>query len=534
MSITIAEILKLPSLHNAKIVAGRQGLDRWVSTISVSEYTWNTQFKDVCFDYADSEIVISAFYAARDSVEKQCSNIEEYHNSRVAGLILFYVGVILPYLDERVINLADRLNFPIIVMPEGRPDLRYSEVIYEVVEAIIKSHAYHKDLTNDIIAQVSSFPPSQRSVGFAMRILSNNTFSTIILADLSGEPYHVSVWPRNVEADGYLKDGKVIVAERDVTHELGETCRVYVYPIRTAKGLPLQAVVYKRGDVFSADLVRQIGETIQAAINLWGRNIGENLLSELVGAILRDEPYKIRRLAALFSVDVADISDMWILQTRDGGATDQLFSLVPQRIAQEMPQTRGTFIFDAFEDSAVVLLRAVKEREHLLDEANALLEDLRAHGVSAVLTMCWNLGDPSRIRRAYMLNEGALHTARKIYPNKSLFTLSEMRFADRCIKTIESGEEAIRQATELLDLISRDWGVTREDMLDTLCAYYLDTRCNAAAAAELLFVHKNTIQYRVRKFQECLADRLEDAHEMSELCAALAIHRILKGNKEEK
>lgn len=37
MSITIAEILKLPSLHNAKIVAGRQGLDRWVSTISLRQ-----------------------------------------------------------------------------------------------------------------------------------------------------------------------------------------------------------------------------------------------------------------------------------------------------------------------------------------------------------------------------------------------------------------------------------------------------------------------------------------------------------------
>jgi len=96
MSITIAEILKLPSMHDAKVVAGKQALDRWVSTISVSEYTWNTQFKDLSFDYADSEIVISAFYASRDSVDKQCCNIEEYHSNRVAGLILFYVGVICP------------------------------------------------------------------------------------------------------------------------------------------------------------------------------------------------------------------------------------------------------------------------------------------------------------------------------------------------------------------------------------------------------------------------------------------------------
>ncbi|HWQ58331.1 MAG TPA: PucR family transcriptional regulator ligand-binding domain-containing protein [Clostridia bacterium] len=533
MSITIAEILKLPSMHNARVVAGGQVLDRWVSTISVSEYTWNTQFKDMYFDYADSEIVISAFYAAKDSVETQLNNIEVYHSNRVAGLILFYVGVILPYLDERVINLADRLNFPIIMMPEGRPDLRYSEVIYEVVEAIIKSHQHYKNLTNDIIEQISCFPASQRSLGSAMRVLSNNTFSTIVLADMSGEPFHVSVWPRTVNAEGYLRDGKVII-EGELSPVMGESCRVYVYPIRTAKGLPLQAVIYKRGEVFTADVVRQIGETIQTAMNLWGRNVGENLLSELVGAILRDEPYKMRRLSSLFSVDVADIKDMWILQAKQPEQTDQLFAAVPQLLQDELPRARGSFIYDVFEESAAVMFHAVGERDSLSDAAHVLLAGLKERGVEAVLTVCRNLGAADRIRRAYTLNESALRTARKIFPLKSLFTLSELRFADECVKRIEAGEESVRQSTEMLEAIPKDGGISYEDMLKTLSAYYLDARGNAAAAAELLFVHKNTIQYRIKKFHEYIADNLCDALEVNELLSALAIERILDSNRNNR
>ncbi len=533
MSITIAEILKLPSMHDAKVVAGKQALDRWVSTISVSEYTWNTQFKDLSFDYADSEIVISAFYASKDSVDKQCCNIEEYHSNRVAGLILFYVGVILPCLDERVINVADRLNFPIIVMPEGRPDLRYSEVIYEVVEAIIKSHAHYKNLTNDIIEQISCFPASQRSLGFAMRILSNNTFSTIILADMTGEPHHVAAWPRNAGVEAYLEDGRV-VTDREISRAPGESCRAYVYPLRTAKGVPMQAVIYKRGEVFSADVVRQIGETIQTAINLWGRNVGENLLGELVGAILRDEPYKIRRLAALFGVDVEDMQDMWILQAAGPGMNDRLVNLLPELMRGALPLARGAFVFDAFEDNAVVLLRAVKEREGLIDAARSLLDELRAHGVEATLTACWNLGSLARIRRAYTLNEGALRTARQIYPHKSLFTLAEMRFADKCIKIIESGEDAVKQAMEPLEAIPEDGGIAYGEMLKTLCAYYLDTPQSAQAAAELLFVHKNTVQYRMRKFHERIAINSSDALEVGELCAALAVSRILESNRKSR
>ncbi len=526
MSITVAEILKLPSLQNARVVAGRQGLNRWVSTISVSEYTWNTQFKDLFFDYADSEIVISAFYASRDSVDKQCNNIQEYHINRVAGLILFYVGVILPRLDERVINLADRLNFPIIVMPEGRPDLRYSEVIYEVVEAIVKSHSDYKNLTNNIIEQVSGFPESQRSIGYAMRILSNNTFSTIILADMSGEPYQITAWPGNADVTDYLRNGKAIF-DNEVIQVMGGNYRVYTYPIKTVKGLPMQAVIYKRGELFSAEVVRQIGETIQTAISLWGRNVGENLLSELVGAILRDEPYKIQRLASLFGMDVAEIRDMWILQTKEGVATEKLFKTLPQLLQDEFPQSRGTFIYDIFEESAILLFRGVKERDDLRDAAYRLLDELRAHGVDSVLTTCWNLGAQERIRKAYMLNRATLRIARQIYPNKSLFTLTELRFADKCIKCIENGEEAARQGMEMLEAIPRDGGVTYEDMLKTLYAYYLDTNCSAAAAAELLFVHKNTIQYRIKKFQEQLAGKLADALEVNELCTALAISRIL-------
>lgn len=38
-------------------------------------------------------------------------------------------------------------------------------------------------------------------------------------------------------------------------------------------------------------------------------------MSELVRAILRDEPLKMRRLADIFHVDVASIHSMWVLHS---------------------------------------------------------------------------------------------------------------------------------------------------------------------------------------------------------------------------
>ncbi|MBC8844651.1 PucR family transcriptional regulator ligand-binding domain-containing protein, partial [Escherichia coli] len=84
------------------------------------------------------EIVVSAFVNIRDDVEAQCRTIERLHKLGEVALILYYVGIVVPKMDQKLIDFANELDFTIIVMPENEMSLRYSEVIYEVVEAIVK------------------------------------------------------------------------------------------------------------------------------------------------------------------------------------------------------------------------------------------------------------------------------------------------------------------------------------------------------------------------------------------------------------
>lgn len=503
------------------------GLNHRVSTISVSEYTWGTQFKDVCFDSYVSELVISAFYAVKDDVEKQYHNIEEYHANRVAGLILFYVGIILPYVDERIIALANRLGFPIIVMPENRPDLRYSEVIFEVTEAILKGRMTDYDFEKNIIEQVSRFPDHQQSVGAVMRILSDRTVSTIILADSSGEPLNASVWPRNLAVEDYLHRGKVLYDEETVRLH-GEAYQVYVCPVKSSGGIPLQAVIYKRGKQLSPDVVKQIGETIQISMNLWGRGHSEKLRSELVGAILKDEPYKIRHIATLFGIRVQDFRDMWIICPVSDDKAERLLKNAPRLISDTLNQICNTIIFDIYDGNIVILVDTAACSVNMQSAAQSLYDCLEEHKLEAVITVCRNLGNLAKVKKAYLVNKGALSTAREIYPLKKLFSLSEIKFADRCKKIIESGENAISQNTEILDIIPKEGRVSFQDMLNTISTYFLDAQGSVDLTGKLLFLHRNTIQYRINKLKERVNDGLEKMPEVSELYLALALNRILK------
>ena len=158
MSVTVADLLKLPSLRNARVAAGKGGLKKPVLSISVLEYADPNPIQDELFqnvEFYGSEIVITGFMNIPRDVEAQCVNVRRLAAVGEVGLILFYVGVFMPKVDQALLDLADELDFPLIVMPEHQMNQRYSEVICEVMEAIFRDQNSAAGLVGDILQQIS-------------------------------------------------------------------------------------------------------------------------------------------------------------------------------------------------------------------------------------------------------------------------------------------------------------------------------------------------------------------------------------------
>lgn len=117
MSVTVADLMKLPSMRQAKVIGGRHGLSKVVYSISVLESTDPGNLVDGVFpkgEFFGSEIVITGFINCPDKVELQCANIRRLAEGGVVGLILFYVGFFMPKVDQKLIDLADSLDFVLI------------------------------------------------------------------------------------------------------------------------------------------------------------------------------------------------------------------------------------------------------------------------------------------------------------------------------------------------------------------------------------------------------------------------------------
>ena len=78
MSVTVSDLLKLPSLQQARVIGGAGGLKKVVSSISVLESTDPRVLINEVFrhnKYPGSEIVITGFLNCINDVERQCSNL---------------------------------------------------------------------------------------------------------------------------------------------------------------------------------------------------------------------------------------------------------------------------------------------------------------------------------------------------------------------------------------------------------------------------------------------------------------------------
>ena len=66
------------------------------------------------------------------------------------------------------------------------------------------------------------------------------------------------------------------------------------------------------------------------------------------------------------------------------------------------------------------------------------------------------------------------------------------------------------------------------DLLETMEVFLLDGNMSVAKTAELMFTHKNTIQYRIKSLEGILGHKLTRIPEVYNLYTLAAINRLNK------
>lgn len=527
MSVTVAKILELPSLRGASVVAGTNGLDRVVNAVSVLEYAKLTNEHQRLFEsieFPKGEIALTSFSTVADDVEAQCANVRQLASVGQVGLILYYVGIVMPAIDERLIRCADELDFVLICMPQNDPTLRYSEAISDIMDALFRNRESTASLAIDILEQMSRMPAQHRTVDTLLQIVAMMLRASVALADETNRVLAAATWPskRTLPWEELLTQ----VESSGQATDLGAVDEAGPFWARRGRlnldGRPDTsfAVLSEHGEIDPVQWEQAV-DGVRLGMNLWGREHDEIAHVELVRSIVQDEPIRMRRLGKIYGIDVSALRDVWIVHNHGGACMARHVA----NIRRAAEHHANVVLCEHYEDNVLVFPIGPHTLSQVHELGGALDAWRQSADLDVSITHCVGLETTLGVKNAYRLNQDYVDYAREVFLTKHLFTLHEIAFAQRCKDIVEAGEGKLER--QLLPLRTIGGGSTDAELLQTLATYLLDEDQSVVATAERLFVHKNTVKYRLQKASDALGYRIGSMPNTHDLMVALGIRRLL-------
>jgi len=295
---------------------------------------------------------------------------------------------------------------------------------------------------------------------------------------------------------------------------------LYRSQIHSESGQNMELFIVREGETLASGLFQQAVEIVQLAVRLWGQHHDKVVISELVKAIMRDEPMKMRRLADLFHIDVASIHVMWIAVSGSGNVGFSPDSLdMARNLAKQYCQTSFA---DIYENYLVIFMDGPRS----LQDSDALREALLLQlPGDTTLTMFRNLKNTAMVREAFLSNRDCIADARRIFPGRNCFSGEEIFFAKACRHRIAQGEASVAEVLSSLSPLNKERDSS--ELKRTLAVYLLDAGLSMSKTAEKLYLHKNTIKYRLKCMSNRFGYHVGSMPDSIGLYEAVAIERLL-------
>jgi len=272
------------------------------------------------------------------------------------------------------------------------------------------------------------------------------------------------------------------------------------------------------GRNISPGLLEKAAEAIRFYILLWDDTCLRNDEDALLQALIQDDLFTSQQLTHRLGLDFSRPKDLWVLRfaaeeraediTKAICSARNFFSAASRRI---MMGSYDRSLFLLINRTAFSELDEGMERELL----NHLSDKTRVY-------IFRSLCSTQEVKGAYHSIIHNEKTVLQIYPQKTMFTRHDLQFAGICRGILSGGKETVDELTGFLSCVCAE----SEDLLHTLSVYYLDADGNAQKTGEFLYIHNNTVKYRLHKIRQILGMDITRMPANYNIYLSLALRRI--------
>ncbi|WMM24513.1 PucR family transcriptional regulator ligand-binding domain-containing protein [Tissierella sp. MB52-C2] len=538
MLITVKDVLELDGFKHAKIVAGKKGLSNVVNNATLMEVP------DI-FSYVDAHsLLITTLYPIYNNETATNELIPKLVELNLAGICIKparYIKEIQPIMIEQ----ANELDFPIIELPQ---DANLSKLVTEILELSLNKHInilnfrnhVHESLMKlflkgeDIDSLVNSL---SEIVKYPVLLLDNDFNITYMSKDLTEQEVTIML-PSN-----RYRNNNFIVKVQDV--EYGEESYIK-YSINAGK-TRFGYIVLLKGEVDNNSLIVAVEQASLLIASVFYKNYAvlekeKSFQDAFIRDILQgkiDSPIDTINKAKVFgwNMEFPEVIMIIKLLVEDDQKKKQLYGeLLDSRLIQKILEEK-LLINDKklktvyIDDSIVVFINVVfmtNIKENCKEVGRLIVERLKDKvklgiGISNIAK------DISSFSLAYKEAQSSIIISAIL--NKSSFVSHysdyEMFKIIKEVKDIDILNTYVD--SKLGKLIEYD-KVNNMKLMETL-KVLIEQNFNAKKSAEILFIHYNTLRYRVDRIKE-LGIKIDDGFVVGELVLAYNIYLWLLANKD--
>lgn len=544
MGISVREALQLSSMSEAILVGGADGIDNIIESVNIMEVP------DIGSYIKPSELLLTTAYPIKDNLDALKNLIPELSRRNLAALAIKPKRYILS-IPEFMVEQANQFGFPLIQLPDNTS---FNEIINPILMEILNRQAailhrneqISKALTNIMLyggglneilrtlanifeLPVSVHDPSFRKIASCLSPRDYGADNNRMLAEIINDYRRLATFARGKGTwSTFGAEGGCNAICRPVTVN-GETC-AYLFIWEPEKPLLERKItsVDQAVTVIALEISKQ--RAILAVESQFKSSFIEYLadgqITSREEAVSRAEKFGWQ-LAEGFSVMLFEDQDLHTIPVQDPlmarRKKTRLFDLVSSIVTS---LSLGSAVIETGNRIMVLhCLQPGQDTRKFKKSSEALAwaccRELEKQQVGRVL-----VGISRFIKDVLQVGEGirqakrSLELGRRAFPQKQVF-----HFDDLGVYRILASSDETEMRNFFDDILARLVTYDKKNnsnLIETLKTI-LACDMNLKQAAESMFIHYNTLRYRVNRIQEITGLNLKSPEDRLNLQLAIKI-----------
>lgn len=557
VGITVEEALQLPELRQAVLLAGKEGIGRIITSVNIMEVPYISRF------IKQGELLLTTTYPIRDDPETQASLVLTLAEQDLAALAIKPVELWLREIPRIMVEQADEMAFPLILLPG---DASFNEIINPILGEILNRRAtiltrneeVHRNLTDIVLnggslseiahtlsslleAAVSIHSPQMRLLAFcplrddpAIPLGADKACALHNLvndADKLASLVQGRTGPVELETDR----GRRITMVHPVTVAREDYAYLIVWQSHQPPAPIPMNIVEQAATVIALEIskLRAVAEAEKRFRTILIEDLIQKKLTSRSDVLSKGELYGWD-LAGAFTpllVEIDDMDKLYAAEHKIGAAPRLLrkpWDVVASAVSRNSP---GSITVD-MSNRVLILHRSQQGMDSKASKSDAIKLAMTAsdelildQDATSSIGIGRQVDDIMDLSVGFNQAKQALEIGRRMNGSGSVNHFDDLGIF-RILADNRDRPELSRFCWDFLgDLIEAD-KKSDSDLLPTLDVV-LQCNGNMRMAARKMFVHYNTLRYRVGRIEEITGLDLDSADARLNLGTAIRLMKML-------